>query len=155
MSVKKTYQVNVEREPDFWIIRVPDIDAVVTQARRMADVKQNAREAIAVWLDEPVSDVEVSVSYVMPPVVQRALEDVKKLREDANERLERAAESASDVARKLTKDLGLTLREAAQILGVSFQRVAQLVEESGKRSQSKGNRTSAKRKSHRDRKVGV
>ena len=151
MSPKKTYKITVEREPGFWIIRVQHIDAVVTQARRMADVRQNAREAIAVWLDVPVSEVEVTVNYVMPPVVQRTIDEVRQLRADANERLDRAAEAAREAARRLTKDLGLTLREAAEILGVSFQRVAQLVEEDGKEPRAKGKRTSAKRKSHHGR----
>lgn len=155
MSPTKNYKVTVEREPGFWIIRVPDIEAIVTQARRMADVKQNAREAIAVWLDEPLSKVDVTLNFVMPSAIQKTLDEVRQLREDANERLDRAADAASDAARKLTKDLGLTLREAAEVLGVSFQRVAQLVEESGKRSQSKGRQTPAKRKSHRSRSVRV
>lgn len=155
MSPKKIYNVTVEREPGFWIIRVPDMDAVVTQARRLADVKQNAREAIAVWRDEPVSSIDVVVSLVVPPVVQRALDDARQLRKEANERLDRAAEATSDAARKLTKDLGLTLREAAEILGVSFQRVAQLVEENGKRPPAKRKAPSTNPKSHRGRKVGV
>ena len=46
MSKKMSCQVTVEREPGFWIIRVPEIAEVVTQARRLADVKENARDCL-------------------------------------------------------------------------------------------------------------
>ena len=51
-AVRETtnYQVTVEREPGFWIVRVPEVPEVVTQARRMAEVKENARQAIACLL---------------------------------------------------------------------------------------------------------
>jgi predicted RNase H-like HicB family nuclease len=127
---KTSYQVTVEREPGFWIIRVPEIPEVVTQARRMADVKENAREAIAVWTDRRVEDIDVTVTVVVPTVVQTALDEAQRLKKEASERLERAGTATSEAARWLTKELGLTLREAAEILGVSFQRVAQLVEQS-------------------------
>ena len=130
MRPKTNYQVAVEREPGFWIIRVPEIPEVVTQARRMAEVKDNARQAIAVWTDSPIDDIDVTITVVVPTVVQAALDEAQRLQSEASERLERAGTATRDAARWLTKELGLTLREAAEILGVSFQRVAQLVERS-------------------------
>lgn len=130
MSAKKVYRVTVEREPGFWIIRIPDLDQVVTQARRLADVKQNAREAIAVWLNKPIKDIDVVFTVKLPEVAQSALNEARNLQKEAGEQLERAGKATSEVARLLTKDLGMTLREAAEILEVSFQRVAQLVERS-------------------------
>jgi predicted RNase H-like HicB family nuclease len=130
MSKKRSYQVEVEREPGFWIIRVPGIPEVVTQARRLADVKENARQAIAVWTETAIDDIDVSVTVVVPAVVQTALDEAQRLQREASERLERAGTATSEAARWLTKELGLTLREASEILGVSFQRVAQLVERS-------------------------
>ena len=127
MSDNMSYRVTAEREPGFWIIRVAGIPEVVTQAHRLADIKQNAREAIAVWTDNPIDDIDVTVTVVVPTVVQTALDEAHLLQREASERLERAGSATSDAARWLTKELGLTLREAAEILGVSFQRVAQLV----------------------------
>ena len=122
------YRVTVEREPGFWIVRVPEIPEVVTQARRLADVKLNAREAIAVWLAKSIDDIDVSVTVLVPAAVQTALDEARRLQGEASERLERAGAVTSEAARRLTRELGLTLREAASLLGVSFQRVAQLVE---------------------------
>ena len=130
LSTKKIYRVTVEREPGFWIIRVPELKQVVTQARRLADVKLNAQEAIAVWLDKRVDDIDVSVDIKLPVGIQSALDDAQTLRQEANARLERAGNSLSEVARAMTKDFGMTLRETAEVLGISFQRVAQLVEKS-------------------------
>jgi predicted RNase H-like HicB family nuclease len=127
-AVRETtnYQVTVEREPGFWIVRVPEVPEVVTQARRMAEVKENARQAIAVWTDRPIDDIDVTVTVVVPTVVQAALDEAQRLQREAGERLERAGTATSEAARWLTKELGMTLREAAEILDVSFQRVAQL-----------------------------
>ena len=154
MSPRKTYTVTVEREPGFWIIRVPEIDSVVTQARRLADVRENAREAIAVWSNVPLSNVDVTLNLVVPPVIEKAIEDARLLRTEASERLDRASAVVSEAARKLTKDLGLTFREAAEILGISFQRVAQLVGDNGKKSPDSRKQSAAKPKSH-VRKIGV
>jgi len=59
-----TYAVTVEEERGIWLIRVPEIPGVVTQACRLADAAENAREAIAVWLDAPYEDIDVSASIV-------------------------------------------------------------------------------------------
>jgi predicted RNase H-like HicB family nuclease len=65
MSAMNTYEVTVERGPGTWIIRVPAIPSVLTQARQLADVGENAREAIAVWLDLPCEAVDVTASVAV------------------------------------------------------------------------------------------
>jgi len=115
--VREMYRVNVEREPGFWIIRVQDLPEVVTQARRLAAVEQNAREAIAVRLERPLDEVEVSLNIVVPTVVKSALDEAQRLQQEASDCLERAGTASSEAARWLTKELGLTLREAAELLG--------------------------------------
>lgn len=132
MANKETHRITVEREPGYWTIRVPDISEVVTQARRLSEVKRNAQEAIAVWLDKGVDEVEVAMDLVVPSAVQSALNEAKQLQQEASEKLERAGQATSEAARWLTKELGMTLREAAEILGVSFQRVGQLLEREAK-----------------------
>ena len=56
----------------------------------MADVKENAREAIAVWTDKRVEDIDVTVTVVVPTVVQTALDEAQRLQKEASERLERS-----------------------------------------------------------------
>lgn len=56
-----TYRTTVTREDGWWMIHVPEIDGL-TQARRLADAGQMARELIAVTLDAALDDIEVDVS---------------------------------------------------------------------------------------------
>lgn len=65
MSAVNTYEVTVERGSGTWIIRVPAIPSVQTQARQLVDVGENAREAIAVWLDVPCEAVDVTASVAV------------------------------------------------------------------------------------------
>ena len=55
-----TYDVSVTREGRWWMVSVPEIDQL-TQARRLSEIEQAARELIAVTLDVPMSTVDVSV----------------------------------------------------------------------------------------------
>ena len=59
----KTYQCIVSHEGGWWMIKVPEIDGL-TQARDLAEVRQNARSLIAVTLDLPMEEVEISVRLV-------------------------------------------------------------------------------------------
>jgi predicted RNase H-like HicB family nuclease len=123
--VTKTYSVIAEREPGWWIVHVPELD-VTTQARRVSEIEQHAREAIAVWLDVDVSDVAVAIELSTPAPVRKEMEEARQLLQQANGLQERAGDLAGDAVRILLDDLGLTMRDAASVLGVSHQRVAQL-----------------------------
>ncbi|HEY0558965.1 MAG TPA: hypothetical protein VGD03_01695 [Frankiaceae bacterium] len=59
-----SYAVEVSRDDRWWSVRVPAIDGL-TQARRLADVDQAARELIADALDVPISQVAVRPSLGM------------------------------------------------------------------------------------------
>ena len=64
-----TYKVEVTRaqragKGHWWMISVPEIDRL-TQARRLEDVEQNARELIAVTLDVELDEIAVEVSEVI------------------------------------------------------------------------------------------
>jgi hypothetical protein len=61
-----SYAVEVSRDARWWTVRVPAIDGL-TQARRLADVDQAARELIADTLDVPICEVAVRPSLGMVP----------------------------------------------------------------------------------------
>ena len=121
-----TYQVVVTRDGRWWMISVPEIDGL-TQARRLADVEQTARELIAVTLDVRLSEVAVEVTFgdidgipVGPCIatISREKAEAARLEEDA------AAKTKS-----LVKELvahNVPLRDIGAMLGLSFQRVHQL-----------------------------
>jgi len=119
------YQVEVTRDGRWWMISVPQINGL-TQARRLAEVEQMARELIAVTLDVRLSEVAVDVTRNIDGI------DVESTIETINEEKEKAARLEEDAAAKtktLVKELvahNVPLRDIGAILGLSFQRVHQL-----------------------------
>ena len=123
---EKIYRATVEREPGWWIISIPELD-LVTQARRVRDIRHMATDLVAAWLDKDLNDVRVEIEDFTPTaVVVAQMAQAKELLAHATREQEEAGRLASDAVRILVEDLGLTLREAADMLGISHQRVAQL-----------------------------
>ncbi|MDA8400638.1 MAG: hypothetical protein M0008_11460 [Actinomycetota bacterium] len=123
---EKIYRATVEREPDWWIISIPELD-IMTQARRIRDIRHMATDLVAAWLDKDPNDVRVEIEDFTPPAaVVAQMKQAKELLAHATREQEQAGRLASDAVGILVEDLGLTLREAAEVLGISHQRVAQL-----------------------------
>lgn len=135
----KTYEVTVSREDRWWMVAVPELGGV-TQARRLDEVEQMAREFIAVSTDVPLSKVAVEVAGIDADG-QNLLEAktlVDALRRRAKDLEALVAELTREVASALT-DASVPVRDVSSILGVSHQRVSQLVqaaanEESGRKA---------------------
>jgi hypothetical protein len=120
------YQVVVTRDGRWWMIHVPAIDGL-TQARRLADVEQMARELIAVTLDVRLSEVAVEVTFgdIDGIPVGSCIKTI------STEKAEAARLEADAAARTkfLVKELvahGVPLRDIGELLGISFQRAGQL-----------------------------
>jgi hypothetical protein len=122
-----TYRVVVAREGKWWMVHIPELDAL-TQARRLGAVESMARSLIALTLDIAPDSFAVAVEL-------EAVEDIR-----ITERLDRlhadqaAAAAAADKARTeiraLARDLaerGVTVRDIGTMLDVSFQRAQQLI----------------------------
>lgn len=128
-----TYDVYLEREGRFWLVRVPETDSL-TQARNLGEAEQMAREIIASDLDLPsVDDVKVTIrGHIIAGVT-----DIPNRIESITANRARAQESETAAAvdtRKLAGELvaaGITVRDIGQILGVSYQRAHQLVQDAG------------------------
>lgn len=63
LTLEHVYEVEVTREAKWWMVSIPEIDGL-TQARRLSEVEQMAREYIAVTLDVRFSTVRVSLGRV-------------------------------------------------------------------------------------------
>ncbi len=63
---EKIYRATVEREPGWWIISIPELD-LVTQARRVRDIRHMATDLVAAWLDKDLNDVRVEIEDFTPP----------------------------------------------------------------------------------------
>jgi hypothetical protein len=120
------YQVVVSRDGRWWMISVPEIDGL-TQARRLADVEQMARELIAVTLDVRLSEVAVEVTFgdIDGIPVGSCIEAISNEKAEAA----RLEEDAAAKTKTLVKELvahNVPLRDIGEMLGLSFQRIHQL-----------------------------
>lgn len=115
----KAYTARCERDGDWWIVTVPELDGVFTHAKRLDRVEALAADAIALWLDVPASTFKVRREIVGVDVAQALWKEAADVRNHAKQ-LQR------DAVRELTDELGVSVRDAAAVLDVSFQRVAQL-----------------------------
>jgi len=127
MNTKHVYQVEVTREGKWWMVSIPEIDGL-TQARRLSEVEQMAREYITVTLDVRFSTVRVSMKLGRVGAVDHPDEYAQAIRARREEarRLEReAAEQAAHLARDLAA-AEVPMRDIGTMLGVSHQRAHQL-----------------------------
>lgn len=121
-----TYDVQVTREGRWWMIEVPALD-LLTQARRVSEIEDQAVSIIAMELDVPASQVEVVVRSVKVGDVDALVlaQEARRLRSEAEAAEARAAEATAAAARSLAKVA--PTRDVGEFLGVSHQRVSQLV----------------------------
>ena len=124
--MSKTYITWVSRDGKWWMIHVPEIDGL-TQARRIADVEQAARELIAVTLDVRLSEIAVDIHYqdVAGVPVEQQLHAINEEKAEAARLEEDAAAKTSQLVRALV-DERIPLRDIGAMLGISFQRVHQI-----------------------------
>jgi len=121
----RTYTAVCESSGRWWAIRVPEVDGVFSQARRLDRVEYMARDAIALMLEVPPNSFRVMVRPELGQKLDEAVDRARKARSQAD-RAQRDAAEARTVATTKLLALGLSMREAGQILGLSHQRVAQI-----------------------------
>ncbi|MDR5700638.1 antitoxin HicB [Agromyces aerolatus] len=121
----KTYQARARREGRWWIISVPELDAV-TQARTVREIDRMARGLIEALLDLDEAEVRVDVTIELPVSVADAWREAAELQARAERDSRRAAELRRDVVETLLGAEQLTQSEAGTLLGISYQRVQQL-----------------------------
>ncbi len=126
MTTKRSYEVSVVRSGDWWAITVPTLDGVFSQARRLDQVDNHAREAIAMMLDIGEDEIEISMAVTPPDTVADLLDALHTATETASKASATAAQMRIEAARAL-HDQGLPLRDVGALIGVSYQRVHQLL----------------------------
>jgi hypothetical protein len=115
------YRTQVERDGQFWLIRVDGVGT--TQARHLREVTAMAIDLIEVMTGQ--TDVDADVAYELPATVAAHLNRARRLREQSAETQTEAAAEARAAARELAA-AGITMRDIGQLLGVSHQRAHQL-----------------------------
>jgi len=119
------YEVEVELDGRFWLVRVPAIDRS-TQARTFREVPEMAKDLITIMTGEEQPVIELRVT--LPEEVEARMAHIEALRRrEAAARTEAAAESRQ-VAWMLRQQ-ALTLADVGAVMGVSHQRAQQLIAE--------------------------
>nr|WP_181715718.1 HicB family toxin-antitoxin system [Cryobacterium sp.]QJS06164.1 antitoxin HicB [Cryobacterium sp.] len=124
--MSKTYTVSVTRDGKWWMIAVPELDAL-TQARRVDDVPTAAKELIALETGVALADVEIDQHIELGGedlAVRIAEITTQRARLAEDEARVRASTEA--FAKKLA-DAQVPVRDIGALLGVTFQRASQLV----------------------------
>lgn len=124
----KSYQVRAQREGKFWLLSVPELD-LMTQARRLTEADEMARDLIATWLEVAPDSFAIDLDVVLPDELAQRRDHARSLREEADRLREQAADELRSVVRD-AHDAGLSVRELALALGVSHQRAQQILAES-------------------------
>lgn len=128
----KTYDVTVHRDGKWWMVEIPELDGL-TQARRVADVQEAAREWIAVTLDVALSEVVVTVRSLTVGAheVTKDLHEVEHWRDQEKKAAARYSDQLAKSAVYLA-DEDVPMRDIGALLGVSFQRAQQLTSSRGR-----------------------
>ena len=123
----KVYEVRAQRRGGWWVIRVPEVRGVHSQARRLDQVEDMAKDALALALDVSEDSFDVNVIPEVAEDMRQAMarvDDLRKQLESTEHELRRSVERITLLLRKEN----LTLRDVGQLVGLSYQRVAQLVD---------------------------
>jgi len=127
MTANRSYRVEPARSGNWWAITVPELDGVLSQARRLDQVEARAREAIALMLDIEEREVgELEVSVEAPDSVAALLPQMQDSEATANAAGRRAASLRRQVAQRLRDD-GYPVRDIGRLTGISYERVGQIL----------------------------
>lgn len=126
-----TIAVEVTRSGRWWAISVPPMPNVHSQCRRLDQVDEFAREAIALACGGTADEVgELAISVDPPeelaPLVRRA----ERTADEARAAAAAAAQARIDAATALAAQ-GYTTRDIGALLDISHQRVSQILAETG------------------------
>jgi len=123
----KAHRVEVVRSGGWWAITVPALDGVFSQAKRLDQVEDRAREAISLMLDVDEDDVGDLDVVVTPPARVADLLGALEASVTAADEATRTAVAARREIAELLRAEGLPLRDVGVLIGVSHQRVSQLL----------------------------
>jgi len=125
--VSEAILVTATRQDGWWAVRADVPQAVVwTQTKRLDQVEDMSREAIALALDVPVSAIDVEVEFDIPEDLLDLVEAAQTMSAVATRSQVLSTRMNHAVAGAL-RTRGFSVRDIGMIMGVSAQRVSQLL----------------------------
>ena len=111
---------------DWWALEVPGVPGAFSQARRLDQAEDAAREAIALLLDVPADTVEVEVEARIEGPSGELLHVARDARAAA-ELAQEEARATTLAAVRAFAGQGMTVRDIGRLIGVSHQQAAKLL----------------------------
>jgi len=112
-----------------WEVEIAEIPEVHTFGRTLEKAEEHVRDALALWLQVPEKDLRLRHEYDLDAAVMENVMASIEERNRVSEATDRAARLTQEAARKLTGELGLSMRDTARVLQLSHQRVSQILGE--------------------------
>ncbi len=121
-----TYTTTATRTAHGWIGQCDQAPGALSDARRLDQLIERQREAIAFVTDVPMADVDVELALDVPDPIKHLLSDAA-VKTTAAEIAHEQATAARRATAHLLVEQGYSMRDIGVVLGVSHQRVHQLV----------------------------
>jgi len=121
--------VDVIRSGQWWAIEVPELPGVFSQVRRLDQVDEAVKEAIAMMTDADEADVLIDVEVESGTDIEALLATLQQSSAAAEAAREQEAADRRRVIEQL-RSKGLPNRDVATLIGLSHQRVAQILKAS-------------------------
>lgn len=123
------YTARIERDPEssYWLAELVEEQRCHTFGRTLAQVREMIRDAAATWYDVAPDSFDLRFEVVLPGGVVAKAAQVRARHQQLRSAEREVVTDLRVTARRLTGELGLSMRDAADLLGISHQRVAQLV----------------------------
>ena len=123
---RNAYVVEAVRDEDgWWIVEIPQVEGAMTQAPRLDQVEEMARDVISLLLEVPADSFDLVVKPKLVEPLASQVAAARELRQEAERSQLRATAAIGPLVEELLAR-GFRVREIGQLLGVTYQRAAQL-----------------------------
>ena len=129
-SSNATYNVTFALEDETWLAQVTEIPEVHTFGATLGKAREYIVDALALWLDVPISTIKDSVVFApeeLPNEIRNLIHHARSARELADSAAIVAPKMMGEAAFALVREAHLSMRDAGELLGISHQRVQQLL----------------------------
>jgi predicted RNase H-like HicB family nuclease len=123
----RSYTVTYRRDADgWWVASVSGVRGCRTQGRTIRQARERIREALGLFIKD-AEDARLVDDVCLPRDMRRLIDSQRAARARAEQQQARARAATQHTARRLTRDLKLSVRDTGELLGLSHQRVQQLL----------------------------